>query len=401
MKRKAIYIFVLGLSVLLSGSCKKQELGNPLPSTVADFSETLSNNSYAPCEVVFENKSVNASGYLWDFGNGETSTEENPTVQYSTPGLYTVTLTCKAQNEVYYNKLVKSKVINIKDITAGFTRVLYYTTRTSGLAGIYLVVLNDEAPLIQEFEPTDYLTRPYGIAVDSVNSKVYVTDWSAECIYRFDADGKNPVKILDSNVPGQEIIADAQGIFIEGDKVYWGQSGGIFKANLDGSNPEEHIPTGSTGIEYPLDMNYDRESGTIYLCNDKEAYSGSVYGASMDGSVITQIIPDVDVTAMDADFRSGTLYLAGYASEGTVIEDFGIYSCKLDGSGLVKIGEYGDKATWGVALDPKANKLFWSFKNSNNDPNGKIVRANLDGTDAEDFIVDVNPVAMTIAWVKL
>lgn len=401
MKRKITYIYVLFLAVMLSASCDKYELGNPLPSTIADFNETISNNSYAPCDVVFENKSLNAGSYLWDFGNGETSTEENPTVHYSAPGLYTVTLTCTAQNDVYYNKLVKTKVINIKDITAGFTRVLYYTTRTTGLAGIYLVVLNDEEPLVQEFEPTDYITRPYGIAVDSVNSKVYVTDWSMECIYRFDADGKNPVKILDSSVPGQEIIADAQGIFIEADKLYWGQSGGIFRANLDGTNPEEYVATGATSIEYPLDMNYDRKSGNIYLCNDKEAYSGGLYEVSLDGSSIIEIIPDVDVTAMDADFRSGTLYLAGYASAGTQIEEFGIYSCKLDGSNLVKIGEYGEKATWGVALDPKANKLFWSFKNSNSDPNGKIVRANLDGTEAEDFIIDVNPVAMTVAWVKL
>lgn len=398
MKRNIFYIVILFLAITLTNSCRKYELGNPLPSTVADFSESISNNSYAPCEVVFTNKSLNAEGYLWDFGNGQTSTEVSPSVQYATPGLYTVKLTCTQLNDVYYNQLVKTKVINIKDPLAGYTQVLYYTTRTTGPAGVYLVVLNDDEPLIQEFEPTDYMTRPYGIAVDTVNSKVYVTDYSMECIYRFDADGKNPVRILDSSVPGQEIVADVEGIFVNDDKIYWGQTGGIYRSNLDGTNPEAFL---STGFEYPLDMNFDRVSGKVYLCNDKDANSGGVFEVNIDGSGFVEIVPDVDVTAIDADFRTGTLFLAGYASAGTLIEDYGIYSCKLDGSNLVKIGDYGAKATWGIAMDPKRNKLFWAFKNSNSNPDGKIVRANLDGTNAEDWIVNINPVAMTAAWVKL
>jgi len=393
MKKNILYILVLFLMIISAPSCRDYELGNPPASTVADFSETLTNNSYAPCDVTFTNKSVNATSYLWDFGNGQTSTEENPTVQYDTPGLYTVTLTCTGPNDVHYNQLVKTKVINVKDITAGYTQVLYFSTRTSGLAGLYFVVLNDEAPLVQEFEPNDYMTRPYGMAVDSVNSKVYITDFSKECIYRYDADGKNPVRILDGG-----LVGDAQGIFIHEDKIYWGRTGGIFRANLDGTNPEEFI---TTTIEYPLDMNYNRATGKIYLCNDKDANSGGIFEVNLDGSGITEIVPDVDVTAMDADFRTGTLFLAGYASDGTLIEDFGIYTCKLDGTNLAKIAEYGLKATWGIALDPKRDKLFWGFKNSNNDPDGKIPRSNLDGSNVEDFILNTNPLALTIAWVKL
>lgn len=398
MKRNIFYIIILFLAVIVSNSCTKYELGNPLPSTFADFSETISNESYAPCEVTFTNKSINATGYLWDFGNGLTSTDENPTMQYATPGLYTVTLTCTAPNDLHYNQVVKSKVINIKDITAGFTQVLYYTTRTTGPGGVYFVVLNDEAPLIQEFEPTDYMTRPYGIAVDTVNSKVYVTDYSVQCIYRFDADGKNPLRILDANVPGQEIVGDAEGIFIHEGKIYWGRSGGIYRANLDGTSAEAYI---TTGIEYPLDMSFNAGTGKIYLANDKDANSGGIFEVNIDGSGYTEVVPDVDGTAIEVDFKNGVIYIAGYASEGTLITEFGIYSCNLDGTSLAKIGDYGAKATWGMALDLKRDKLFWAFKNSNSNPDGKIVRSNLDGSSPEDWIVDTNPVAMTAAWVKL
>ena len=40
----------------------------------------------------FENNSENAASYLWDFGNGQSSTEENPSAQFEFPGAYNITL---------------------------------------------------------------------------------------------------------------------------------------------------------------------------------------------------------------------------------------------------------------------------------------------------------------------
>ncbi len=42
--------------------------------------------------VTFTNSATDAFSYNWDFGNGQTSTNANPTVTYSTPGVYTVQL---------------------------------------------------------------------------------------------------------------------------------------------------------------------------------------------------------------------------------------------------------------------------------------------------------------------
>ena len=50
----------------------------------------------APLTVVFSNTS--SGGYaesLWDFGDGATSTEENPVHTYAAPGIYTVVLTVR------------------------------------------------------------------------------------------------------------------------------------------------------------------------------------------------------------------------------------------------------------------------------------------------------------------
>ncbi len=43
--------------------------------------------------IEFDNNSTNGTTYLWDFGDGETSTEEDPSHIYQTVGIYDVTLT--------------------------------------------------------------------------------------------------------------------------------------------------------------------------------------------------------------------------------------------------------------------------------------------------------------------
>jgi DNA-binding beta-propeller fold protein YncE len=295
--------------------------------------------------------------------------------------------------------LVKTIIVNVKDPNAGLTNVFYFTSRGAPGNG-HFVILDGTQPIVSDFTPLD-MTRPYGIAVDTANKKVYITDYSNQAMYRFNADGTGAAKILDAAVPGQEIVGDAEAIFIKGDKVYWGRTGGIYRCNLDGSSPEEYINTGGNAPEFPIDMQYDPESNKIYLVNDKTDYSGGLWVMNFDGTGITQIVPDIDGTAIEVDFRNGKIYTACYAADGTVAPENGIYMCNMDGSNFIKIGDIGAKATWGVALDTKANKLFWSYKISNSDPDGKIIRANLDGTGQEDWLTGVSPHAMTIALIKL
>jgi len=399
--KKIVYIMMILLPALMITGCEDYELGYPAASTVADFSFSVGNDGYAPAEVTFTNKSLNATGYQWNFGNGQTSTDENPVVFYETPGLYSVTLTCTPVNDVHYNKLVKTLAVNVKDPLAGLTKVLYFTTRSPDGGGVHMVILNDEAPIVQDFETVE-LDRPYGIAVDTATRKVFVSDYASGFIYSFNPDGTNPVRILDVNVAGQEIVEQPEALMVVGDKLYWGRVGGIYRCNLDGSNPEPFIQTGETiSPEWPIDMQYDEASGKIYFVNDRTDYSGGYWSVNFDGSNMQELILDIDGTAIEVDFETSKTYMAVYAVDGTQITENGIYMCNLDGTGISKIGDFGTKATWGMTMDNELKKLFWAYKISNSAPDGKIVRANMDGTGLEDFITGVSPHAMQIVWIKL
>lgn len=64
--------------------------GDVLP--VASFTGSPTSGT-APLTVNFTNTSSDATEYLWDFGDGNTSLDENPAHTYNSPGIYTVTLT--------------------------------------------------------------------------------------------------------------------------------------------------------------------------------------------------------------------------------------------------------------------------------------------------------------------
>jgi gliding motility-associated-like protein len=52
----------------------------------------------APYEAVFDNTTDAGETYLWDFGDGNTSTDFEPTHIYTTPGVYHITLTASNPN---------------------------------------------------------------------------------------------------------------------------------------------------------------------------------------------------------------------------------------------------------------------------------------------------------------
>lgn len=87
MKKSLIFASLIALTAIFAVSCKKE---NAVEEPKPRFSYEASGLT-----VKFANQSQNAETYAWDFGDGQTSTENEPEHTYAKYGSYTVTLTAK------------------------------------------------------------------------------------------------------------------------------------------------------------------------------------------------------------------------------------------------------------------------------------------------------------------
>jgi len=379
--KKQIFNLSLALTMILILSalgCKEDE---PLkPSTVADFEFTMSNNGFAPTTVTFTDKSANATGYLWDFGNGETSTDQHPVANFTAPGTYEVTLTVTPKEVLHYNKLTKTKTIVVKDPFAGPLKTLYFTDRTT--KSVRYITLDGKAPVIQDFGHTG-LDKPYGIVIDTINDHVFVSDYTTSVIYRYNLDGLGLMTILNSTTYPQ--LSAPMGLFVWSGKLYWAQEGGILRCNLDGTSPESWIAMPTTAApEMPIQMAFDPDALVIYFTNDKYDYSGGVYKVNLDGTGLTLLVPGTDGGGIGLDKAGGKIYYADYEK--------GMCMANLDGTGEVVINnDLKNKFIWGLVVNVQEGKLYWGNRTT------KVIgRSNLDGSNIESFATNVNSHGMTL-----
>ncbi len=99
------------------------------PELVAGFTPDTTGGE-APLTVNFLNSSVGASGYVWSFGDGSTSTNENPTYTYTQQGSYPVILV--ASNSLGCTDTIRYSFI-IVDELASLTVPNVFTPNGDGL----------------------------------------------------------------------------------------------------------------------------------------------------------------------------------------------------------------------------------------------------------------------------
>ncbi len=97
MKTSSYYLAAMVLMVTLFASCQKDEPAiSSIDAEIDDYT------------VSFSAVVTDANSYLWDFGDGNTSTEASPVHEYEMSGSYTVTLTVSGDGgEVSSTKVVE------------------------------------------------------------------------------------------------------------------------------------------------------------------------------------------------------------------------------------------------------------------------------------------------------
>ncbi len=136
---------------------------NPFP--VANFSSNIT-HGYPPLSIQFTDLSQNATGWNWDFGDGNDSTERNPVHEYKDPGIYSVNLTATNENGTD-SKLTTITVMQLVGIgpyayiaNSGDNSVSVIDTATSKVTA--MIPVGDD---------------PRGVAVTLDGKKVYVTNY--------------------------------------------------------------------------------------------------------------------------------------------------------------------------------------------------------------------------------
>jgi PKD repeat protein len=117
--------FVISLKAIGRGgeNTVSKSLTIAYPEPVANFNYSYTDN-VAPAEVIFTNLSTDAEEYLWDFGDGNSSTSPNPTHTYYEGGYFIITLRAVGMG----GKATASKSINILNPTTYIIRNLSSVT---------------------------------------------------------------------------------------------------------------------------------------------------------------------------------------------------------------------------------------------------------------------------------
>lgn len=136
-----VTLIALGTSV--NDTFTLQTLVAILPQPIPDFSFTVAGN-----QVIFNNLSVNATAYNWDFGDGNSSTAPNPQHTFANNGTYSVTL--NAQNAYCGNAISQTILIGINGVQDRDTtgKVFVFPNPTNN---VVFIKTNDNQTLV-EFE---------------------------------------------------------------------------------------------------------------------------------------------------------------------------------------------------------------------------------------------------------
>lgn len=359
------YTLILFIAALTFHGCKEED-DFPVPpaSTVPKFSYTIDNDAFAPATVTFTNESIvpdnaGTATFTWNFGDGTSTGEANPTHLYEEPGAYTVNLVVVTSSSLEVNE--KSITIVIKDPNQTGTRI-FFTNGSVVYAGLASELV--EVPIFTLLSGPS-MNNSYGMTVDTVNSLLYISDVGANAIYRCNLDGSNFI-VFRSNLDSPNALA----IDYELMEIYWDTSNGVQKADMTSADPSQKEDFVTDQANDPEGIAIDPVNRVLYWAN----YSGGIWRKNLDGSGQTEIIPEVESGSIIV--AQGRIYYDQYVASG----DIRLKSANLDGGDVITLATNITRVVYGLAYEPASNKIYWGDRDV-----GTIMRSNLDGSEAETW----------------
>ncbi len=248
----------------------------------------------APAKVSFENDSENAEAYRWDFGDGNTSSEESPQHMFLLSGQYDVSLT--AYKDKKKNTIKKTVIVKAPDKC-----LVQIDTRY----GSMLVELYENTP-----GHRDNFTK-------LANEGFYDSLLFHRVIDGFMVQGGDPNSRnagqnvrLGSGGPGYQIDAEIlpENVHIKG-ALAAARQGDATNPNRKSSGSQFYIVHGNTvtdasldNIEYRTGISYTKEQRASYLENGGTPFLDmgyTVFGKVIEGLEVIDMIAETETKPGD------------------------------------------------------------------------------------------------------
>lgn len=348
------------IGLIWIGSCSSDKYNfDDLPRAVKSYFTISNAELNINEEIVFNNLSEDATSYIWDFGDGTTSTEQNPKKVYSSPGLYTIKLNAVGPGGTGNY----SQDITVVDPNAVIEtdNELYFIEYSAELIRKLSLIPGSELETVVSMAGKE----GHGMTYDEVNEKIYYCDFESSNngkIIRMNLDGSNMEVLLSGlGSPYGVTLNHAEG------KMYIADGNNVSRANLDGTGFEKQFINIAGGAMRAI--GFSKKTNQIFFYEVNDEY---MYVAKSDGTGVEQLIEGAYGYGMFVDDVNSKIY---YDDRNNA----GLMSANLDGTNPVKIASFsGNRGGSGMAIDYDENKIYWSETNL-----GNVKRANLDGTEVE------------------
>jgi YVTN family beta-propeller protein len=173
---------------------------------VANFTGNVTEGT-APLSVQFTDMSQNATGWNWDFGDNNSSTEQNPTHTYTEAGNYTVKLSVSNPSGLGNITKPGCVIVNVSNTPVdniGAVPYAYITVSNNVSEDNGTVIIEDYGTVMVINTATNKVTvtvpvgsDPYGVAVTPDRTKVYVANQGSDTVSVIDAATNTVISTVD------------------------------------------------------------------------------------------------------------------------------------------------------------------------------------------------------------